>query len=507
MQYLKVIIVAMCAVLTTQLSAQQVLGSCGTIVDDASIERILANKKTLAAAPMQRSGAERYVPVTFHFIADDNGNGYPREEQALEQLASLNTLYADQEFVFYIDEIRYKEDSRIYNEPASSAAEFQMRQARDNNAMDIWVTRLAESGSGTPGVTLGYYSPQNDWIVIRKDEFNGNSGTLGHEIGHFFSLLHPHQGWGCEPYDEDVHGNPVSSIWSPCISSLRVEFQNGTNCNNSGDFICDTPPDYNFGFGWGCTEYDAGTMDPNGDVVDPMEINVMAYFIGCAEYEFTNTQKNLIRVDYQSSSRSYLRTGYVPNRDTVLNDVNYNYPIEGEETAAYNYVEFDWDDVEGADQYLLIIDRFSSFTLTPKRYIVDESEFVLEDLEANRTYYWRVWPFNESQTGAGWGETESFLTGVSSGVIQIASVEDFSIFPNPVSNGTLTLALRSTESFEADIRVLDLAGRVVFNSRNQHVTAGGQWSFDIDTESYTNGLYVVQLVSESGVVTAKFSVQ
>ncbi|RLD21929.1 MAG: hypothetical protein DRI69_02715 [Bacteroidetes bacterium] len=502
--------------ISASLSVQaqvQLRGYCGTVFGEASTEILKSNIRHMAEGGIEmRSGITRYIPVTFHFIAEDSGNGYPREEQALVQLESLNELYAAQDFVLYIADIIYTADSRIYDTPSSGPAIFQMRVARDKEALNVFVTRSASSGSGTPGVTLGYYSPGNDWIVIRKDEFNGTSGTLGHEIGHFFSLAHPHNGWDCQPYDEDIHGNPVNSIWSPCNSGLRVEYQNGTNCSNSGDFICDTPPDYNFGFGWSsggdrCAEYDAGTMDPNGDVVDPMEINVMAYFIDCDEYEFTNTQKNVIRSDFQSSRRAYIRTGVVPKTDEVVDDVVYNYPINDEESPSFNEIEFDWDDVDGANQYLFIVDRFSSFTSAPLRIIVSESSVVLDELSSGSRYYWKVWPFNESQTGAGWSETESFIVGTSSAVNEIASVEEFDVFPNPVTDGNLVVAIRSTESFDAELRIFDISGRVYQRTSGHEVIANNQWSIDINTNEFPAGMYIVQVISENGILTSRFAIQ
>ena len=40
---------------------------------------------------------------------------------------------------------------------------------------------------------------------------------------------------------------------------------------NSGDFLCDTPADYNLGFGWNNCNYTGGAMDPNGILLNPDE--------------------------------------------------------------------------------------------------------------------------------------------------------------------------------------------------------------------------------------------
>ena len=497
----------------TMQSQVEVKGVCGTVTYETDITRLKENIRNVADGGIDtRSGITRYVPVTFHFTADDNGNGFPREEQALEQLASLNELYAAQEFVLYIDAITYTEDSDLYDDHRNGSAQFKMRLLKDLNALNVYIVRTISNDGGIPGNILGYFEPSNDWIVMRRDEFNGTSGTLGHEIGHFFSLQHPHLGWGCQPYDEDTHGNPVSSVWSPCITSLRVELQNGSNCSSTGDFICDTPPDYNFGFGWSvggdqCAEYDVGTMDPNGDVVDPMEVNIMAYFIDCAQYEFTNTQQNVVRSSYQSSGRSYIRTGVVPNTDPVEDDVLYNFPINDEESPTFSQIEFDWEDVSGANQYLFIVDRFPSFTSSPVRIITDESSLIMDELTSGARYFWKVWPFNESQTDAGWSETQSFIVGTTSAVNEIPSVEEFDVYPNPVKNGKLIVGIRSTESFEAEMRIMDMSGRVFHQSKGLQIDASTRWSEEVNTGDLARGMYIVQIISEKGILTSKFAVQ
>ena len=496
------------------LTAQnQVRGTCGNVDPTHMLERVDQHKKWLENAPlMLRNSIPKYVPVTIIFVADDNGNGFALPEQALAQIASMNEQYADQEMVFYIDEFRYLESSSVYNSPNTSSSIFRMRGARDNNAMNIFVTRSAENGGGQPGTVLGYYSPSEDWIVIRKDEFNGFSATLAHEVGHFFGLPHPHSGWECSPYDEDVHGNPVSSIWSPCNAGLRVEFQDGSNCSNSGDRICDTPPDYNFGFGWSvggdqCAPYTPEVRDPMGDVVNPMEENIMGYFINCDEYAFTTQQKNVIQADFFSSARSYLRTGVTPETAPVTNEVVYNYPINDEETPTFDNIELDWDNTPGANQYLVIVDRIGSFTLQPERFIVEESNLIVDELSEGKKYFWKVWPYNESQTGAGWAPTQSFFVGTASAVNTISSVEEVAIFPNPVSDQDLTISLRSSQTLNANIRLVDLSGKTVISVGEQVIQGGMQWQYSMNVTGLTPALYFLQIVSDKGIITEKVSVQ
>lgn len=512
-QYSTIVLSAL-LLLGTHTAISQVRGHCGVTDPMPLLERVTELQRFIAENPLQtRSALPKYVPVTCIRVADDNGNGRAREEQVLEQMAKMNFYYEDQEMIFYIDEWRILNNSIVYNTPGSAGARFWMRTVRDNNAMSVFVTQSAESGSGNPGVTLGYYDTSEDWIVIRRDEFNGFNNTLAHEAGHFFSLPHPHSGWECDPYDEAKHGNPVNIIWSPCISNLRIEFQNGTNCQIAGDRICDTSPDYNFGFGWSvggnqCADYTRIVRDWNGDTIDVAERNHMAYFINCPDYFFTPNQKTIIQSDFLSARRTYLRRSYVPVQDPVTNEVVYNYPINGEQTPTFDNIDLDWEDVPGATDYLVIVDRASSFTFTPQRFLVSESFLTIEQLTPNVNYFWKVWPFNESRTGAGWAPHQQFRTGVASAVTSIPYVEHLDVFPNPVHREQpLTIRIASLQSFDAQISLYSITGAEVWHRNQVRVEGGQEFVFTVDMIRPESGLYFLSIRSaDGGVITKKVSI-
>ena len=71
--------------------------------------------------PVQR-GVQKYIPVTFHLVAQPQVTGRVTEENVLLQVASINASYADQEAKFYIDRFNYFDNDAVYNTPASTAA-------------------------------------------------------------------------------------------------------------------------------------------------------------------------------------------------------------------------------------------------------------------------------------------------------------------------------------------------------------------------------------------------
>lgn len=146
--------------------------------------------------------------------------------------------------------------------------------------MNIWVVSSIESdGAGT---TLGYaylpYSPNgsNYGILIRHDAMgtigtsNSDGRTLTHEMGHCLGLLHTFQGNG----------------GSGCHTS---------DCNQSGDYVCDTPPAATQTFGCvptqnSCTQ--VPTNDAFGTDVNDQYENYMSY--DACQNMFSEGQKTLI---------------------------------------------------------------------------------------------------------------------------------------------------------------------------------------------------------------------
>ncbi len=480
----------MCKVATAQF--------CGT--DQESLMPYLdANLKSMV--PHQR-GAVKYVPVTFHMVAAANGNGRVEIENVLKQVANFNAQYADQEMIFYIDSLNSFDNDAVYNTPGSSAARTQMNIKKDKHSVNIFITNNADDGSG-PGTTLAYYDPSGDWIVTRKNEVNGSASTLAHEAGHFFSLAHTHAGWDCVPYTTDDYTNPVNVNFTlPCEGgggSLLIELHDRSNCATAGDKLCDTPEDYNLGLFYqpGCTQ-NTQIKDKNGEVIKPMITNFMSYYSGCATNEFTTSQKTLINTDYLSGRRSYIRTGHIPNTAPVTGPVNYITPINGEETPTLTNIRLDWDDVPNANRYLLIYDRFASFTFNPVKVIVYASEYTIPDALVDGTkYYWKVWPYNESQTNAMYSATQNFVAGTGVGINEISDVQDFSLSPNPVLDGSnAVLSLNSIKAFNAELKVVTVSGETVAHQAVE--IPSGQSELVVQTEGLPAGVYFVMLSSKNG---------
>ncbi|HJW28987.1 MAG TPA: zinc-dependent metalloprotease, partial [Saprospiraceae bacterium] len=332
---------------------------------------------------------------------------------------------------------------------------------------------------------------------------NGSSSTLSHETGHFFSLAHPFYGWDCHPYNTTEYTNPVNVDYTiECDGgggSEPIELHNRSNCSTSGDHICDTPEDYNLGLLYqnDCSQ-NTTVRDKNGELITPMTNNFMSYYRNCAQYLFTQTQKDLMNTDFSSFHRVYIRTGVVPNTDPVTGPVSYIYPINGEMTNGPTGITLDWADTPGANHYLVIYAKNASFTINPVKTITTASELpIAASLSVGSTYYWKVWPYNESQTGAMYSATQNFVVGTGSGVNEIGDITEYGLIPNPAATGNQTvLNLKSISSFHAIMRVVNPSGMVI-EQQVINVEAGDN-NFPIDTHLLPAGLYFVALTSDQG---------
>lgn len=501
------------AVASTSMAQQR--GTCGTVSDAdraAITKRLLKNKEAVKNGLVTERTAITWVPIKFHLIADDNGNGRVREISVYDQLCKLNTAYLDQEIQFYVhDGFSYLNSSVAYNSPTSSGGQFQLQARKKNGMMNVFIPKNADTGG--IGTTLGFYSPFGDWIVMRQDEVSGFNTTLIHEGGHFFSLLHPHNGWDNINYDAAVHGNPAPNL-SPGGTATERQDRTGSckNCETAGDFLCDTAPDYNFGFGSTTCNYLGNVKDPCDVDVDPDEALYMSYFGDECQNYFSDEQKAMISADLtQRRNFGTINKNFIPsNTEPLGGQTTLAYPPAGENIGIYNYVTFDWTDVANADGYFFELDRSPNFNFQPVYEIITDgsSSFQAMDLKKNIQYYWRVTPYNQSSSCVGTTDIQTFNTGdmESTAVPTITSVNSWSVQPNPVQKGdNMTIQLETSQAFDADIMLYDITGKLVKRIPNKYFASGAS-TVQIATDDLNNGMYVLAIKSEKGILNNKIVV-
>ncbi len=490
---------------------------CGNAADQQDLlPRLRENK--IAMEAMRATAGERsevkYVPIHFHLVGDADGNGKHKEIRILEQLCALNAAYEPVGMQFYLSE---HPTYGLFNKSINNNNVFEnqsntllMNLRRHNNAINVFVVETPVSGNNQPGVTLAYYNIPQDWIVSRKTEINGTqpNSTLPHEMGHLFTLPHTFYGYENDPFDPSNSSWPVAPVAAPLGFGITTERQNGTNCASAADEICDTPPDYNFGFiSNTCANYSGGAKDPLGTLVDPQENNYMSYFLSCSTYVFTQDQIDIMHADLNSTSRNYLDNNFSPVATTINTPTDLLVsPAQGSTMQFYDEVLLEWQPVDGATHYIVEVDIVSTFgTQFNQTFIETGTSKLFTNLSPSRTYYWRVKPFNHL-VGCAALRTRNFktpATGTSS-TQEIAGLDGWQIAPNPAKEAQVNLLVNVHETFDAAVRLTDASGRTI--SLQQTTFVQGENTFTLDVSNIPNGLYLVSLESQNGRDVRKLSV-
>lgn len=509
-------ILTFCLAANSLAYGQEVRGVCGmTVADQAAYTARLQENlaKVERGDYVSERGAIQYVPIHFHLVGNADGTGKHKERLVLDQLCDLNEAYAGTEMRFYLRPHPtyglFDKSINNTNVYLNQTNNILMQNRKHQNAVNVFVVQEPATSNDQPGQTLGYYTSLYDWLVIRKSEINGTgNGTLGHEVGHYFSLRHTHYGWESDPFDPSDAAWPTAPANSPPspYGIVPTERMNGTNCTTAADLICDTPPDYNFGFGWpaGNCIYNLPAKDPLGVQVNPMEDNFMGYFIGC-DYVFTPTQENVILADRAASYRNYLDNNFVPAATVITTPVDLLVaPTADDTTQYYDEVLLEWQSVAGATYYLLEIDVLNSYsTGNYQSFVLTTTSQLLTNLQENRKYYWRVRPFNEYATCAA-ARAGSFVTSKISDTHEIKVLSAWQIAPNPVSN-TARIFFSAAANFEATVSIHDATGRRVRTLPNT-VFPQGESTLDLPVESLANGLYFVAIENVEGRAVRKMTI-
>ena len=489
--------------------ASDLLGQdrCGTIQTQQMTNDFIENRKHWNET-ISRSSMSRFIPVTFHLIGNNDGSRKASEELALEGLCILNESFeiSGSNMFFYLKGFNELNNTTINNNAFSAG--FLINQQTDNQSINIFIVNdISFDGTGR---ILGFYSGAGDYIVMRSSEMVARNYTLEHEIGHFFTLQHTHFGWDGQYYEPFIHGEMVTM---PTVTVLEqgpvglvvpVELQNGSNCETAGDMICDTPPDYGFGFTCGCCVLPWEVRDRNGDNIEPLMNNIMSYSSRCDVQEFTPDQLVAINASLDAANRNFLRTNvteteYLP----VRGEVQLLSPADGATVEVFDEVEFEWEPVENATHYVLTI-----LANSPLIIRTTEPKAVVTELGQNEAFIsWSVKAYGVFGGGCDGSTGRNLNTGNLSSVSDVDFVTKFSVYPNPVSTNTdVVVEFSSEKSENATIKLHSLTGAVIYTESAQIQTGNNKYVIGKDN-LLNSGLFILEIQTESGSIIEKIIVE
>lgn len=503
-QMKKQIILLALIVVASTVFAQHDHSKCGMSISQQQLMRAKFAKSELSKLGEVR-GDKRYIPVKFHLVAKSDGTGRIRQNNILRQLCKLNSDYADTDFVFYLKDsfdFSFIDNTKIYEAPGSNS--LQINSKKVNDAVNIFVCNTANTGNpNSIGTTLGYYNPTYDFIVIRQEDVRDTTNTLSHEAGHFFSLMHTFFGWEQDPYDKSKHGEQIDFVNAPG-TNIKVEMQNGNNCQNAADGLCDTPPDYNFGITAGSCRFLSVVKDINGDTVKPMINNQMSYFGGCDGYQFTPDQIGQMQANYGLSIRDYLKSSYEPNEDAIEGIAEFSSPTFGEKIETHNSVTFNWNAVPGATYYLLEISKGGEYYYHYTRGLTH----IETRLSPKSNYSAKIIPFNDASTCLPEAPTDLiFRTGEqTTSTFDLEDVSALNIYPNPITAGEqISIDFISEGQQDFLINLSDVTGKIV--TSQSIVSQNGSNHINISTNHIEKGIYVVTLRTNKGSSSRRVVIQ
>jgi hypothetical protein len=158
------------------------------------------------------------IALNINILTHDDGRKTINESLVLEEIELVNKYYEAHNIYFEICGIDFIASSdllqfqRIDDKPVIS-------QYNEEGKINLYIVEnIIKEDGGTSCGFADYPWSTSEIIVIKKSCIT-NSSTLAHELGHFLGLYHTHE------------------------TRFGQELVDQSNCQTSGDKLCDTPAD------------------------------------------------------------------------------------------------------------------------------------------------------------------------------------------------------------------------------------------------------------------------
>lgn len=443
------------------------------------------------------------LPLTLHIVGTDGGSGYFPYRRALDLLCEINEDFEQYGIQFFLPniELNYIDNSALYDHTEFSTGVNIMFSNKIANTINVFIV-------SNPADACGYYTGSADVIALAKGCLSPGDKTFQHEMGHFLSLPHPFYGWELMGDDfEPDFTQPAPSVLNTAFGNIQVEKVDGSNCNVAADGFCDTSPDY-LADRWNCVGENVSAVtqiDPDGVSFNSDGTNFMSYSNAPCDGQFTADQSAAMMAYVQSEHPNLIEDEPLPGKITA-EDVNLILPPNEVNVTNLTSVTFAWNPVENATHYILQISRIPTFGAANESYIVETNSYEVEGLDEDKTYYWRVRPFNYYSTCPTFSSSGTFTTNVVSSVAGIEGLNALSIFPNPLDHqGTVEMTFSLAQSETLSVAIYTTTGQQVQTLRYNANT--GANNLTIPTANLANGVYFIGLESENGKHFEKLMIQ
>ncbi|MBL7825009.1 MAG: zinc-dependent metalloprotease [Saprospiraceae bacterium] len=437
-----------------------------------------------------------YVPTTVQITGTDQGKEYFNTELAINAMDNMNRQFRDARIRFYLqpgDPFRYLNNTYWHDHNWGGGADL-IETNRLPDRLNAFVVK-------DPAGNCGY--SWMDAIVLSKSCSGAYNSTWAHEAGHHLSLPHPFYGWEGESWN---FSEPAPNF----VGGNQVEKMDGSNCYNSGDFFCDTRPDY-LSDRWNCNQNGESIVlqhDPNNVPFRSDATLLMGYSLDACASRFTPEQIQAMRLNLQTQHAEYLQLS------DPLQEIAEDEPVELVSPIDTQFVQFDnatftWNPVPNASLYTVEVGLFES--ILPKfvwQTVYNTTTLtVTNGLPNNKLLYWRVRPYSEWDLSKQLAPQQVgvFKTYNFAATNDLEKVVLASISPNPVSIGApAMLQVTADDNMDAVVSVTDASGRrCYFENHLLHV---GENLLEIPTLNLNAGIYFVTLQNELGTIIKRLAV-
>ncbi|WP_400078991.1 T9SS type A sorting domain-containing protein [Winogradskyella sp. R77965] len=316
----------------------------------------------------RNSTATNSIPIKAHIIRQSNGDGGLPLTDLEDAITELNSVFEVVGLSFFLCEgINYIDSDAFYD--FQSVEENSLTNANSlNGVLNIYFTGSASS-NGTPVCGYAYFPGGPETIMMVNSCTGSGFGTLPHEMGHFLALSH-------------THGNSN-------VDGSSQELVNGSNCESTGDFICDTPADPLLqGKVSGACIYFGNDQDVNGDFYVPDPLNIMSYSRNQCLTVFSPQQIARMKAIYQISRTNLICPSFSPDfdanvtlscdlsqtinfTDNSIGAISWAWDVDGDDITDYitQNITHTYNETGSYDVALTISDGTSNASKVKRQYI------------------------------------------------------------------------------------------------------------------------------------------
>ena len=456
-------------------------GGCGTVTSPAQLQEVYDFVQHNPAAYAKGTAVVDSIPVSIHIVGKTDGTGYYTFENLSKVMCQLNQKYAPVNFYFYLRwPIQYINNDDYYVQDYFSGEDMM-----DNNnvagTVNIYFVQ-------DPAGNCGYYTYSGDAVSIGKSCAGNNSTTVAHELGHYFTLPHTFSGW--------ENGNTPSNP-----EAIR-RTGTGANCNSAGDGFCDTDADY-LSVRWSCPFFSQKT-DVYGDLYHLDSSMYMSYSSDACQSRFSNQQIAKMQNNLHTSFRRAAIYNATPPARGVLSAPAIISPTD---TIFANTNKITWSKVAGADYYYV---RISLITGLPKQTILTADTSLVPGFSMvnNAQYTVTVSPVNAFDICMNYSSTRPYIYSTKNAPLSIPQTAGMqagmSIYPNPLTNGDVSVQLTGLPAADYTLSVVNISGQVVH--KEQVAVNTGNQVHTISLPELVNGVYYIHCNSALFRSTQKLTI-